>query len=723
MDGVKRRLAHIGSSDTEREQAMIRVAIGAILLGFYTWIPIHLGRTIRTPDTGTLVLLFFATVALLVHVLVYPGVKPWRRLAGATLDISSITYFHFASDAAAVPMYALYLWIIFGNGFRYGQRYLHFALGLSLVGFGTAMLSLPQWRANPPLAWGLWVGMLAVSLYVSHLSTRLRTAVRVAEAANMAKRSFVSSVSHELRTPLSSIVCMGSLLRLTELDDEQQDILSSLEDASRQMLTLIEDVLDFSKIEAGKIALDLVDFKVSDLMESATGLMRAQAQGKGLELKCSLAPNIPSILHGDHQHLKQVLVNLVSNAVKFTHLGEVSCGVTLLREEEKQIWLRFEVSDTGIGIPVSAQARIFESFVQADSTTTRSYGGTGLGTTIAKQLVELMGGQIGLVSTPGKGSLFWFELPLSCPGPALKGAENEVRSAVETSVESLERRTPISRSLRILVAEDNGTNAKLLRRVLDRAGHTHEFVQDGEQALDRLATRQFDVALFDMNMPVMSGLEAVKAYRYVESRGRRIPIAMFSADASIESKQECLLAGASAYLTKPIQLAQLLNTLEQLTNTVPASSPKVVESCRRLSSSTDDLTSSSAPLDLAALEDLEAMGGSPDFLKSLVGDYIEDTRQLIQRLESAMNRQRLHECREVLHAMKGSAVSLGAVGMRHFCEELEAMDPKDLFREGRSNIERCDATFEALCFELKRCGKYETRIANDGDGRPATWST
>ena len=723
-DEIKQQLLRIGGGDREREQALIRVGIGSILLGYYSLVPLHIGHPVRTPDTGSLVLLFLVTVMLLLHVLVYAGAKPWRRLAGVTLDVSAITYFHLTSDAAAVPMYALYLWIVFGNGFRFGQRYLYFSLGLSLIGFGIAMLSLPQWRAYPSLAWGLWIGMLVVSLYVSHLLRRLQTALEFAESANMAKRRFVSSVSHELRTPLNAIIGMGALLRMTRMDHEQQDMLVSLEDASRLMLTLIEDVLDFSKIEAGKVTLEAVNFNLEELMLSATSVLRYQALGKGLKLHHELAPGTPLALQGDQHHLKQILVNLLSNAIKFTHTGEVACNVACLRVDGPQTWLRFEVRDTGIGIPQAAQARIFESFAQADDSTTRRYGGTGLGTTIAKQLVELMGGRIGVISTPGKGSLFWFELPLSCPPVA------PVQAGQGKPIEAPQQEAPAiplmsaPRALRVLVAEDNGTNAKLLQRILERSGHSYEVVPDGEQALDRLTSAEFDVALFDMNMPVLSGLDAVKAYRFMASRERRVPIAMFSADASVSTREECLRAGVDAYLTKPIQLDELLNTMSRLTGGGPASWPTATLWPSPAMPRADCPPEYSSQLDISALDDLEALGGSPNFLSNLIEGYIEDNRQLIERLDAGMAEQRLQECHEALHAMKGSAVSLGAIGMRRLCEEIERMDPKDLFRLRLSIGERCNAVFEALCVELKRrCGKNETRIKDNGNGRPTARST
>jgi two-component system sensor histidine kinase RpfC len=732
-DGLM-RLRCIGGGDSEREQAMIRVGIGSLLLIYYAVIPMHSEHQARVPEPASLVLLFLLTVLLLQHVLVYPGDKPWRRLAGAVMDVFSVTYFFFTSDAAAVPMYALYLWVIFGNGFRYGQRYLFFSLALSLLGFGFAMYRLPEWRSHPSLAWGLWMGMLAVSLYVSLLMRRLRKTLEIAQAANMAKRRFVSSVSHELRTPLNAIIGMGTLLRMTQLDHDQQDMLASLEDASRLMLTLIEDVLDFSKIEAGKVSLEVVSFNLEDLIKSAVGLLRFQALGKGLELHCRVPAELPCAIQGDQHHLKQILVNLLSNAIKFTHAGEVDCSVTRLHGDAQCLWLRFEVNDTGIGIPLPAQARIFESFAQANDSTTRRYGGTGLGTTIAKQLVELMGGRIGLVSTPGKGSLFWFELPFVCqhgvqdqPGhaPAHASATHaQSQAAVPAAVPA----GPLARTLRVLVAEDNPTNAKLLQRMLERFGHSFELVTDGEQALDRLTSSQFDIALFDMNMPVLSGLDALKAYRYMAPRDQRVPIAIFSADASVDTREECLRAGADAYLTKPVHLNKLLSTMGELTGTDAGSGSRPAVAKRPTAglapAAASPVPDSSPQFDLSALEELEALGGSSEFVHTLIDGYIEDNRKLLERLAAGIERQRLQECRDALHAMKGSAVSIGAIGMRRFCDETERMEPQEFFRLRHSIVERCNSVLDALCRELQQLrASDEIRIKNDGNSGSAARST
>src|SRR3990167_9114609 len=254
--------------------------------------------------------------------------------------------------------------------------------------------------------------MFALSMYVLSLVRRLFDALARAEAANLAKRRFISVVSHEMRTPLNAIIGMADLLRDTPLNREQADMLQTLRGSSRLMLGLVEDVLDFSKIEAGRLALEKADFDLHALVNSPCRIVAAQAAARGIEFLVSIMPEVPPAVRGDPHHLRQILINLAGNAVKFTDRGSVTVHVSAQSETETRVRLKFSIRDTGVGIAPEAQARIFESFTQADQSTTRRFGGTGLGTTIAKQLVELMGGRIGLESAVGLGSTFWFETEL-----------------------------------------------------------------------------------------------------------------------------------------------------------------------------------------------------------------------------------------------------------------------------------------------------------------------
>jgi two-component system sensor histidine kinase RpfC len=283
---------------------------------------------------------------------------------------------------------------------------------MSVIGFGLVLYVNEFWQAHRGLGVGLLLGMLAVDMYVLTLVRRMFDAIARAEAANLAKRRFISMVSHELRTPLNAIIGMADLLRDTPLNREQADMLQTLRGSSRVMLGLVEDVLDFSKIEAGKVVLEKIDFDLHALINSTCRIVSSQATAKSIDFVVSIMPEVPPAVRGDPHHLRQVLINLAGNAVKFTEAGSVTVHVSVQSENDSHVRLKLSIRDTGIGISHEAQAKIFDSFAQADDSTTRRFGGTGLGTTIAKQLVGLMGGRIGVESALGLGSTFWVEVEL-----------------------------------------------------------------------------------------------------------------------------------------------------------------------------------------------------------------------------------------------------------------------------------------------------------------------
>ena len=410
---VRARLA--ARPDTEHEQAIVRLGIGVLL--FLYLLPKALavsGAHIGLLNSYFAVMLLYLVCAAgtFLGILRSSGVSVTRRLLTAVLDITAVTYFMAQSGSHGVPMLLLYIWVTLANGFRFGARYLLFSLAASVAGFSLVLATNDFWREYFEVGLGFMVGMVALAFYVRSLVTKLFEAVARAEAANQAKRRFISIVSHEMRTPLNAIIGMADLLRETPLSREQADMLQTLRGSSRVMLGLVEDVLDFSKIEAGKLALEKTDFDLHALVNSTCRILAAQAAAKGLEFVVSIMPEVPPALRGDPHYLRQILINLAGNAVKFTERGSVTVHVSAQSENETTVRLKFSIRDTGIGIAPEAQSRIFESFTQADQSTTRRFGGTGLGTTIAKQLVGLMGGKIGLESSVGLGTTFWLELDI-----------------------------------------------------------------------------------------------------------------------------------------------------------------------------------------------------------------------------------------------------------------------------------------------------------------------
>ncbi len=395
--------------DTEHEQGILRLVISGLVFLYL------LPDALLQQDTLPLYVMGIHLVLALIiffRIAYSSEISPARRVFAQFADVAAISWYMAVFGEAAGWLLLLYIWVTLGSGFRFGARYLLSELAMSVVGFGIVLYVNDFWRAHSTLGIGLLLAMTAVSLYVLSLVRRMFDAIARAEAANLAKRRFISVVSHELRTPLNAIIGMADLLRDTQLNREQADMLQTLRGSSRVMLGLIEDVLDFSKIEAGKVVLEKTDFDLHALVNSTCRIVSAQAALKGVDFVVSMMPEVPPGVRGDPHHLRQVLINLAGNAVKFTERGSVTVHVSVQAETEASVRLKFSIRDTGIGIAPEAQAKIFESFTQADQSTTRRFGGSGLGTTIAKQLVQLMGGRIGLESAIGLGSTFWLEIDL-----------------------------------------------------------------------------------------------------------------------------------------------------------------------------------------------------------------------------------------------------------------------------------------------------------------------
>ena len=412
--------------DTEHEQGILRLVISSMV--FLYLLPDALLKQDTLP-------LYVMGIHLVVALIIFfriaysTTISPARRVFAQLADVAAISWYMAVFGEPAGWLLLLYIWVTLGSGFRFGARYLLSELAMSVIGFGIVLTVNDFWRAHLSLGVGLLLGMTAVSLYVLSLVRRMFDALARAEAANLAKRRFISMVSHELRTPLNAIIGMADLLRDTQLNREQADMLQTLRGSSRVMLGLIEDVLDFSKIEAGKVVLEKADFDLHALVNSTCRIVASQAAVKGVDFVVSMMPEVPPAVRGDPHHLRQVLINLAGNAVKFTERGSVTVHVSVQAETETNVRLKFSIRDTGIGIAPEAQTHIFESFTQADQSTTRRFGGTGLGTTIARQLVQLMGGRIGLESAIGLGSTFWVEIDLEKQPERPESASGDLAAA------------------------------------------------------------------------------------------------------------------------------------------------------------------------------------------------------------------------------------------------------------------------------------------------------
>lgn len=373
-----------------------------------------------------------------------------------------------------------------------------------------------------------------------------------ATAAVKTRSQFVANVSHELRTPLSGIIGVAELLQDTRLDQNQKELLGIVQDSSRALLNIINDILDFSKMEAHKMQLERIDFELVKTVDSVTRSLRNKATDKKLQLTTHVASDVPRTVKGDNARLRQVLSNLIDNAIKFTEQGKVTVDVTVNDAYEDKVVLRFAVTDTGIGITPETVDKLFQPFVQADGSFTRKYGGTGLGLSICKTLVELMGGQMGVLSASEQGSTFWFEIPFQ------KAAANLAQHPAHPLA------SPVRREAVVLIAEDNEVNAKISVMQLRKLGYETEVVTSGREAVEKARQTHYALVLMDVQMPDKDGFEATREIRDSEKNtGYHVPIVAMTAHAMQGDRERCLNAGMDDHLTKPVNLDALRDITER----------------------------------------------------------------------------------------------------------------------------------------------------------------
>jgi len=398
----------------------------------------------------------------------------------------------------------------------------------------------------------------------------LQAALAKAREATEIKSRFLANMSHEIRTPMNGVLGMMDFLLETPLDGEQRQYADAVKQSAQSLLTVIGDILDLSKIEAGKLRVELKPFDAAAVRGEVVTQMTVQARARNLELaKHSARDHL--VVKGDDARVRQVLVNLIGNALKFTERGRVEARLEIAGESETQVICGFEVVDTGMGIAPAQQARLFQSFVQGDDSTCRKFGGTGLGLAISKQLVEMLGGEIGVESQPGKGSRFWFRVPFQ------KLTASEQLAALATSTQTapqpakslgMQRATLAEPCL--LVVEDSLLNQKVTRKLLEKAGYRVEVAANGMEALEAVKKVRFDLILMDCQMPEMDGYDATREIRRREGSGRRVPIVALTAHAMTGDREKCLEAGMDDYLTKPVNAAELRGAVEQWINRAPA---------------------------------------------------------------------------------------------------------------------------------------------------------
>ncbi|HZT50652.1 MAG TPA: ATP-binding protein [Stellaceae bacterium] len=802
-------------ADGEPQQAIVRIFLAGAALAYLCGLVVA-GISPANLQQLLMVVVVGATAAWLLFLgaLFGPSAAP-RRLATMLVDVALISAFLHLGGGATAPWVAAYLWMSLGYGLRFGAVTLLGAVATTELGFAAVYLATPFWAGVPLVSLTIFVMLLVPGLCAAPVARRLGSARATAANARSARSRLLAVMSHELRTPLNTLIGMGALLARSRLDDKQREMLGTMQLSARTLLGLINDLEDLARLEAGGSVPKLESFVLREVLGGAVAILRPQAEIKGLELALIVDPRLPQVCRGLPLQLRQVVMNLLGNAIKFTPRGHVTVAATQAERDGARLRLRLAVRDEGIGVPAGARERIFGIFSQADASAPERFGGTGLGLAITKQLVDLMGGTITLESELGAGSTFTVEVPLACDEetvlepPDLTGrrvvivsSDPDLATTLQTWLQAWRAETqwhaggedaltvlggeragaryillidgrsdpvaglslahrlatgaqrpavlfiapsqasdavaglaatrlgavieePVTeaalanaflglfaaaadsaaaptgpdarRALRVLVAENDAASRETLCSVLGRAGHEVETVSDGGAALAALDKDGIDLALIDLTMSGVSGDAVAKLHR-LRHPSAHLPLVALAADAGEATERLCREAGFDAVLTKPIEVAHLLATIEEIYRQAPPPQRAPVGPSPVVTPISDHprFLPEGEVVDEARIDSLRGLGGN-DFVAEVLESFRGDAERLLARLKQAIERGDLVEFGEITHSLRSGAANLGGARLCQMLSALEDVTAKDLRQAGLAYFEKIQS--ELIRFE------------------------
>jgi two-component system, sensor histidine kinase RpfC len=761
----------------EYEQAVIRILFTSLVVAYF------LVHGVLDSEEGIFTTAFYLagaydlfSIVVLLSFAKYKKESKFRKMITMAGDHGMTCLAMYRAGEVGAPLFTVLLWITVGYGARFGMMYLYLGMLLSSTGLLVLVNTAEFWVAHPIPGYGMIVTNIIIPIFVSKLLKQLSDAKAKAELADEAKGRFLANMSHEMRTPLSGIIGISKLLYKEKIPGQIKSSIATIDQSANHLLKLIDDVLNFSRIESGTLQIDSHEFDVYEAVHSVSENLRHVAEAKHLSFHVFISTDVPTSLIGDSSRVKQILLNLCGNAIKFTKTGYVEIRVNALEVTDKLATLRFEIIDSGIGIPKQALDRVFDRFNQVDDSITRKFGGTGLGTTISKELVELMGGQIHVQSDQGKGSRFYFDLPLhlgetrideeytdaKClifsrqeslhkrlsgfalrwgmsivsttelheicrilvenkdengypillvDGASLDGAiedfikyvefgvsDNLEMILIDTSREFVDREgvftaivndlstprqlfnaihaanrryelpsgvTDIAvsqqshfKKLKVLIAEDSRVNRQILEEILVSHGMVVVTAEDGDEALDLFEDNAFDIAIVDMHMPNVGGLDVIREYNSGYGLFKKIPFIVLTANVSTDAKAECERAGATAYMHKPVDETELLRLIYIHTG---EGDLEKAESTRAEQPETGvQIDKEMDTLNMYVIQNLMTISKREGFFRELVENYLHDLKASIEIMRQASEQGDYVRYRNEAHAIKGASANIGA---------------------------------------------------------------